>query len=178
MLIWPLFRFVKFFIGILVQTMTLKGHFEINWPLVRSKNQMFCWNSYQNKKQPTSPFITYYCRFFDKVTNFLASCHFVTFSWYIKRKQLIFLFVQAGTYVCRPLCMVIESVILQYSPHVRQNHSTFLVPTLDSGIDVAPGINVAPPLKNFHITILTLFYINLGIAVIFDFIFSSIFFKN
>ena len=50
--------------------------------------------------------------------------------------------------------------------------------TLDSGIDVAPGINVAPPLKNFHITILTLFYINLGIAVIFDFIFSSIFFKN
>ena len=48
------------------------------------------------QKQPTSPFITYYCRFFDKVTNFLASCHFVTFSWYIKRKQLIFLFVQAG----------------------------------------------------------------------------------
>ena len=50
--------------------------------------------------------------------------------------------------------------------------------TLDSGIDVAPGINVAPPLKNFHIAILTLFYINLGIAVIFDFIFSSKFFKN
>ena len=50
--------------------------------------------------------------------------------------------------------------------------------TLDSGIDVAPVINVAPSLKNFHITILTLFYINLGIAVIFDFIFSSIFFKN
>ena len=45
--------------------------------------------------------------------------------------------------------------------------------TLDSGIDVAPGINVAPPLKKFHITILILFYINLGIAVIFDFIFSS-----
>ena len=50
--------------------------------------------------------------------------------------------------------------------------------TLDSGIDVAPWINVAPPLKNFHITILTLYYINIGIAVIFDFIFSSIFFKN
>jgi hypothetical protein len=50
--------------------------------------------------------------------------------------------------------------------------------TLDSGMDVAPGINVAPPLKNFNITILTLFYINLGIAVIFNFIFSSIFFKN
>ena len=38
--------------------------------------------------------------------------------------------------------------------------------TLDSGINVAPGITVAPPLKNFHITILLLFYINLGIAVI------------
>ena len=57
-------------------------------------------------------------------------------------------------------------------------HTIQLSHTLDSGIDVAPGINVAPPLKNFHITILTLFYINLGIAVIFDFIFSSIFFKN
>ena len=50
--------------------------------------------------------------------------------------------------------------------------------TLDSGIDVAPGINVAHPLKNFHITILILFYTNLGIAVIFYFIFSSKFFKN
>ena len=39
--------------------------------------------------------------------------------------------------------------------------------TLDSGIDVAPGINVAPPLKKFHTMILILFYINLGIAVIF-----------
>ena len=36
------------------------------------------------------------------------------------------------------------------------------IPTLDSGITVVP-----PPLKNFHITILLLFYINLGIAVIF-----------
>ena len=54
----------------------------------------------------------------------------------------------------------------------------FVSITLDSGIDVAPGINVAPPLKNFHITIFILFYINLGIAVIFDFIFSSKFFKN
>ena len=39
--------------------------------------------------------------------------------------------------------------------------------TLDSGINVAHGITVAPPLKNFHIMILILFYINLGIAVIF-----------
>ena len=50
--------------------------------------------------------------------------------------------------------------------------------TLDSGIDVAPGIHVAHPLKNFHITNLILFYINLGIPVIFDFIFSSRIFKN
>ena len=41
--------------------------------------------------------------------------------------------------------------------------------TLESGIDVAPGINVAPPLKKLHITILILFYINLAIAVIFSF---------
>ena len=40
-------------------------------------------------------------------------------------------------------------------------------PTLDSGIDVAPGINVAP-----------LFHINLGIAVIFTFFLSSKIFKN
>ena len=45
-------------------------------------------------------------------------------------------------------------------------------PTLDS------GINVAPPLENFYITILILFYINLGIAVIFDFFLSSKIFKN
>ena len=51
-------------------------------------------------------------------------------------------------------------------------------PTLDSGINVAPGITVAPPLKKFHITILILFYINLGIAVISDFIISSKYFKN
>ena len=50
--------------------------------------------------------------------------------------------------------------------------------TLDSGINVAPGITVAPPLKNFHIMILILFYINLGIAIIFDFFLSSKFFKN
>ena len=34
-------KFVKFFVGILVQTMTPKGHFEINWPLVGSKCQTF-----------------------------------------------------------------------------------------------------------------------------------------
>ena len=48
--------------------------------------------------------------------------------------------------------------------------------TLDSGINVAPGITVAPPLKIFHIMILILFYINLGIAVIF-FFFLQIFSK-
>ena len=42
-----------------------------------------------------------------------------------------------------------------------------LLHTLDSGINVAPGITVAPPLKNFHIMILILFYTNLGIAIIF-----------
>ena len=50
--------------------------------------------------------------------------------------------------------------------------------TLDSGINVAPGITVAPPHKKFHITILLLFYTNLGIAVIFKFFLSSKFFKN
>ena len=50
--------------------------------------------------------------------------------------------------------------------------------TLDSGINVPPGITVAPPLKNFYITILILFYINLGIAVIFKFFLSSKIFKN
>ena len=42
-MIWPLFKilgpkFVKFFVGILVQMMTPKGHFEINWPLKVSKS--------------------------------------------------------------------------------------------------------------------------------------------
>ena len=53
------------------------------------------------------------------------------------------------------------------SGQLTLSFSYIVVVTLDSGIDVAPGINVAPPLKKFHITILTLFYINLGIAVIF-----------
>ena len=44
-----------------------------------------------------------------------------------------------------------------------------IICTLDSGINVPPEITVAPPLKNFYITILILFYINLGIAVIFKF---------
>ena len=34
-------KFVKFFIGILVQTMTPKGHFEINWPLVEFPSHFF-----------------------------------------------------------------------------------------------------------------------------------------
>ena len=36
----------------------------------------------------------------------------------------------------------------------------------------------SPPLKNFYITILILFYINLGIAVIFNFFLSSKIFNN
>ena len=47
---------------------------------------------------------------------------------------------------------------------------TFFRPTLDSGINIPPGLTVAPPLKNFQITILILFYINLGIAVILNFL--------
>ena len=61
---------------------------------------------------------------------------------------------------------------------VFTKHNFSLWSTLDSGINVPPGIIVAPPLKNFHITILILFYINLGIAVIFKFFLSSKFFKN
>ena len=38
--------------------------------------------------------------------------------------------------------------------------------TLDSIITVAHGITVAPPLKQFQIMILILFYINLGIAAL------------
>ena len=47
--------------------------------------------------------------------------------------------------------------------------------TLDSGIDIAPGINVAPPIKNFHIRILILFYVNQGIV---HFSFFPIFFQK
>ena len=52
-----------------------------------------------------------------------------------------------------------------------------LLTTLESGIDVAPGIEVAPstPLKNFHIRILIHFYINQGIAVIFQYVFLNFF---
>ena len=48
--------------------------------------------------------------------------------------------------------------------------------TLDSGINVAPGITI-DSLKNLHIMILVLFYINLGIALVFDFFFFKIFQK-
>ena len=37
------------------------------------------------------------------------------------------------------------------------HHLIFKQVTLDSGTDVVPGITVASPLKNFHITILILF---------------------
>ena len=41
-MIWPLFKFLgqklsNFFVGILVETMTPKGHFEINWPLTKGR---------------------------------------------------------------------------------------------------------------------------------------------
>ena len=36
-------KFVKFFVGILVLTMTPKGHFKINWPLVWSINFTSFW---------------------------------------------------------------------------------------------------------------------------------------
>ena len=52
-------------------------------------------------------------------------------------------------------------------------YQTIDVCTLDSGINIAPGITVAPPLKIFHIMILILFYTNLCIAIIFDFFLSS-----
>ena len=42
----------------------------------------------------------------------------------------------------------------------------------------SPWNNRSPPLKNFHIMILILFYTNLGIAIIFEFFLSSKFFKN
>ena len=35
-------KFVKFFVGIFVQMMTPKGHFEINWPLAQN---YFCWQN-------------------------------------------------------------------------------------------------------------------------------------
>ena len=57
-------------------------------------------------------------------------------------------------------------------------HKIFLDDTLHSEINVPPGINVAPPLKNFYIMILILFYINLGIVVIFIFFLSSKILKN
>ena len=60
---------------------------------------------------------------------------------------------------------------MKKKPYSYESHSYFgcnqNMYTLDSGINVAPGIAVVPLLKNFHITILLLFYINLGIAVIF-----------
>ena len=49
--------------------------------------------------------------------------------------------------------------------------------TLDSWIVVAPGIMVAPSYENFYTMILLLFYINLGIAVIFQFFFLRNFSK-
>ena len=65
-----------------------------------------------------------------------------------------------------------------YEPKFSRFHTAYThVPTLHSGIDVPPGITVAPPLKKFHITILILFYINLGIAIIFNFFFFKIFQK-
>ena len=56
-MIWPLFKFLgqklsNFFVGILVETMTPKGHFEINWPLVGIVKNIFI--SVVSLKQTTS----------------------------------------------------------------------------------------------------------------------------
>ena len=42
-------KFVKFFVGILVQTMTPKGHFEINWPLTYKKFKELTHNMFRNQ---------------------------------------------------------------------------------------------------------------------------------
>jgi hypothetical protein len=65
-----------------------------------------------------------------------------------------------GAPVCQKLGIILENKVVQKLKIEKKN-------TLDSGINVAPGITVAPPFKNFHIMILILFYINLGIAIIF-----------
>jgi hypothetical protein len=54
-------KFVKFFVGILVQKVTPKGHFEINWPLGLSWNKemhllKYNFLSYQLDSYPDSPF--------------------------------------------------------------------------------------------------------------------------
>ena len=61
-----------------------------------------------------------------------------------------------------------------YYVHIDMIHRLWSGHTLD----VAPGMNVALPLEIFHITILILFYTNLGIVVIYIFLFSSKCFKN
>ena len=81
------------------------------------------------------------------------------------------------------IARVESKVILKRGRYTEKNEYLLIARatgryTLDSGINVAPGITVAPPLKNFHIMILILFYTNLGIAIIFEFFLSSKFFKN
>ena len=93
-----------------------------------------------------------------------------------RRKMKTFEGINKGQYILKRNFRAKTSTKKQMSEFVflswrRRN-------TLDSGINVPPGIIVAPPLKNFHITIFILFYINLGFAVIFNFFFSSKFFKN
>ena len=72
--------------------------------------------------------------------------------------------IQGATFI--PESRVCIPTDLELSNRLLLLFNSHFSATLDSGIDVAPGITVAPPPKNFHITILILFYINLGIAVI------------
>ena len=74
------------------------------------------------------------------------------------------------TYLVKKIFLVITAYVGIFSFRPR-------LCTLDSGIDVPPGITIAPHLKIFHITILILFYINLGIALIF-YCFFFIFFQK
>ena len=78
----------------------------------------------------------------------------------------------------RTIVTALERKRIIYELRLQLSLSMTFQNTLDSGIDVAPGINVAPPLKNIHIKILMHFYINQGIAVILNFFFLNFIFKN
>ena len=83
--------------------------------------------------------------------------------WYLKRTMILIYLIGM------PICYIgIHLVYSVYSLSVCIWIFTWVLylRTLD------PGINVAPPLKKFRISILILFYINLGIVVIFFFVFK------
>ena len=76
-MIWSLFKFLgqelsNFFVGILVETMTPKGHFEISWPLVLSKGPL-------NVKERSwlILFIT------DWLTPLQTCCHFLSHNYFL-----------------------------------------------------------------------------------------------